>query len=680
MRSIDNRTVIKTPSTECQDSTAVMAESGNRSISSIMKTWTEQMGFPYVTVLRNGSHFTARQDRFLKSVVPANASSPRHLWSIPLSYTTGDGSSDIIWIHDEKEVDFAVDVKNSSWVKFNVNQTGFYLVNYEKEEWLRLSDLLFTQHQGNNSSTIAKQAQFLTFQNNECSAQTRYESSIEVNGAQPCRSFPPFVRLLSAGGGWTRPAPPLSLHEPILVSRDPPHSVETAYACFVYLCQMLEDTHANALLKGYIRDLTNDLYLNLGWKTSENHLDNLLRTTIIGLACHSGNQDCLNHAAELFQNWTRGQEIPSGLRSLVYNFGMAEIGREEHWNYMWNRYLVEESPAQKKTIMNGLAHVRKPYLIRRYLEYAMDGEIVRSQDFFTILSYIAGNPVGRPLVWNFVRDKWPALVERFTLNNRYLGNVIKKICSYFTTDHQLEEMHTFFRKYPEAGAGKRRRHQALEAVQNNIKWIEGHVEGMKGWLEADGPAPWYSPRLPKHTVPEHYDIYLNPSLEAESFSGNVSIWVNVRKATNRLLVHSGTNLNISKYEVWSEAKDEDPKNMELEDEFFYEENEYLVLRTRESLPVGKYRLFFEFSGPLTLSLKGLYKSSYLNPQSKTIRFLVASQFAANYARQAFPCFDEPSFRSTFDVSISHDESLFALSNTPAGGIPLRYNSIQLYRH
>lgn len=50
---------------------------------------------------------------------------------------------------------------------------------------------------------------------------------------------------------------------------------------------------------------------------------------------------------------------------MVYNFGMAEIGREEHWNYMWSRYVEEDSPAQKKAILNGLAHVRKPELILR---------------------------------------------------------------------------------------------------------------------------------------------------------------------------------------------------------------------------------------------------------------------------------------------------------------------------
>ena len=45
---------------------------------------------------------------------------------------------------------------------------------------------------------------------------------------------------------------------------------------------------------------------------------------------------------------------------------MSEIGQEEHWNFMWNKYLSEDAPSERKTLLYGLAHVRVPSLIHRY--------------------------------------------------------------------------------------------------------------------------------------------------------------------------------------------------------------------------------------------------------------------------------------------------------------------------
>ena len=48
----------------------------------------------------------------------------------------------------------------------------------------------------------------------------------------------------------------------------------------------------------------------------------------------------------------------------------------------------------------------------RYIDYAKNETNVRSQDYFTVLTYIARNPVGRPLVWNWLQDNWQYLVNR----------------------------------------------------------------------------------------------------------------------------------------------------------------------------------------------------------------------------------------------------------------------------
>lgn len=119
----------------------------------------------------------------------------------------------------------------------------------------------------------------------------------------------------------------------------------------------------------------------------------------------------------------------------------------------------------------------------RFLAMCMDEQYIRSQDTFTCLQLISGNPIGTPLVWDWVRENWEALVKRYTLNDRYLGRLIPAITGTFSTEAKLEEIKVFFAKYPEAGAGATARAQALENVANNIKWAKQNVEKLEDWLK-----------------------------------------------------------------------------------------------------------------------------------------------------------------------------------------------------
>ena len=91
--------------------------------------------------------------------------------------------------------------------------------------------------------------------------------------------------------------------------------------------------------------------------------------------------------------------------------------------------------------------------------------------------------MGEPIVWDYVREHWPILVERFGINERYMGNMIPSITSRFSTQTKLEEMQYFFAKYPNAGAGTAARVRALENVKNNIAWLENNLAVVRDWLQ-----------------------------------------------------------------------------------------------------------------------------------------------------------------------------------------------------
>ena len=61
---------------------------------------------------------------------------------------------------------------------------------------------------------------------------------------------------------------------------------------------------------------------------------------------------------------------------------------------------------------------------------------------------------------------------------------------------------------------------------------------------------------------------------------------------------------------------------------------------------------------------GFYKSVYTNGRGEKVP-IATSKFQPTYARRAFPCFDEPSFKSTFTVTLVRPtDGYIALSNMP----------------
>lgn len=91
--------------------------------------------------------------------------------------------------------------------------------------------------------------------------------------------------------------------------------------------------------------------------------------------------------------------------------------------------------------------------------------------------------MGEPLVWDYVRDNWRKLVERFSINERNLGNLIPAITSKFHTNVKLIEMQHFFKLESEAGAGTAARIRASERVKNNIAWLKNNLGAFRDWMQ-----------------------------------------------------------------------------------------------------------------------------------------------------------------------------------------------------
>ncbi len=91
--------------------------------------------------------------------------------------------------------------------------------------------------------------------------------------------------------------------------------------------------------------------------------------------------------------------------------------------------------------------------------------------------------------------------------------------------------------------------------------------------------------------------------------------------------------------------------------------DFLTLELSEQLEPGReYSLSLDFTAPLRKDLDGFYRSSYRQGGRRI--YLATTQFEATHARKAFPCFDEPAIKATFEVSLGRLYHMSSLSNMP----------------
>ena len=163
----------------------------------------------------------------------------------------------------------------------------------------------------------------------------------------------------------------------------------------------------------------------------------------------------------------------------------------------------------------------------------------------------------------------------------------------------------------------------------------------------------HAQRLPDTVRPEHYSIALAPDLKSATYTGKESIDVLLREpsATIRL---NAIEITFKSVKVTSGGK-EQTATVALDND-----KQQATLTVPDKLAAGKATIAIEFTGRLNNELRGFYLS-------KTARRNYAvTQFEALDARRAFPCFDEPALKATFDVTLVVDSGDTAIFNSPIG--------------
>mmetsp|Transcript_10839 Transcript_10839/g.14084 ORF Transcript_10839/g.14084 Transcript_10839/m.14084 type:complete len:887 (+) Transcript_10839:126-2786(+) len=425
-------------------------EVSNIPVQEMMKSWTEQMGYPVVEVVEeewtaNSVKLTLQQDWFLQD---GSGLGDEKLWNIPLiagSKGMPAGTPEKIMKERTMVLEVPLDGSSEQWVKLNYGQHIPMRVKYTHKMIEKLA------------------------------------------GAVASKELPPADRAGLVMDTYALVKAGLMEATELLILLKA-YSEETDATVWEALGQTLV-----ALDKAFIDDaILHERFTTLaaglvvpavekiGWEAqaSDEHLTKLARATLIGLLSRFAGADpgVQNEARRRYDLWLQSPEdtanLPSEykvpvLKIVLKNGGIKEF--EEVLAYHDKAELI----AEKKVVMNSIGAIADPDLKKRVLEWTMT-DTVKVQDFFYPMGSVSqSGQTGLNITWEFFqRELNSGLKEKLSgAVPAMMDAVIVYCCSGFSSNEKADEIEEFFKQNPLPN-NTRKISNLLETIRINAAFLE----------------------------------------------------------------------------------------------------------------------------------------------------------------------------------------------------------------
>ncbi|XP_077979607.1 aminopeptidase N-like [Glandiceps talaboti] len=427
---------------------------GDTNVKLVMDTWTLQHGHPVVTVNRTSTEFAVlTQEHFM--IDPNDEATDKYdnlgyLWYVPITFTyASDVSFDdplkhFQWLNkvETGELDLQ-GVNENDWVVVNINQMGFYRVNYDEENWHRLSDALKTDY------TLFP-AQTRTALLDDCFKISQAMYTDQVN----CLRLSEYMHSETEYPTWE-----------LMIDNLP----------FTY--RALMRTAEFGQLEFYWRQQITPIYESLGWDFSQgNSLEYRLRQEAINTACAYGNENCVGNATQLYAEWmeTGTNSVPVEVKSVVYCTAIKHGGFKE-WNFAHDE--SETNSDEAANLRSAMGCSKESWILERYIEEFFDDYYA----FSVIAEVREKSAVGYSVAWNYVISNYDRLNATFG-DDAY--SAVWGFSTWMNTEFDLNQLQAFASMHPEmpSTAASNFYYSKLQ-VETNIKWMDKNRASIRQWLD-----------------------------------------------------------------------------------------------------------------------------------------------------------------------------------------------------
>ncbi|KAL7036523.1 hypothetical protein ACKWTF_008832 [Chironomus riparius] len=613
------------------------------------RSWELTKGYPMITVNFNATNkeFLVTQKRYLSSTEEVPQDDPSS-WFIPLSYTTGaksnfenkmftdyfdDGTAQKT-ISTENITDF----NETQWFIFNIQQLGYYRVNYDESNWNKIIQILnsenFDQIHVLNRAQLIDDA--MTF---------AFDGVISYDIALGIVSY---LRRETDYIPWY-----------------------TAMVAFDKLDYILKGSEFYEDFQKFVRTLVRRLYIEYDFDRV-NFLSNSEQLAIeLGImwSCRTGDKRCLDNS---YSN-LKSRKMLKPLEIAYICNGMKGPNRTDEYNYLFDRMEKTVVQTERLRIINGLLCSNDHEILKKFVLTAVNGETsYRHHETRRILGAVTQkSEIGLEVLIEIIDEHYDALINR--TEDGTVNGLLAAASSRIASDKDEKLIMELLTRLQ--NSNKTVNPDTVDKIKKNIKFNKDWAASSK----ANAASVYiYNVlksiddfenvlRLPKIARPEHYSIYLDVSnidTGALPYTGEVKIDAQIEERTDRILLHSKDH-KIDEIIVTNKIS---MQSIQILDFHQNHDVDTLAIYFVDFLPVNtSIQVNIKYSAELLTDIDGFYRDSYIEfdeNQSPKTRYLATTQFQAVEARRAFPCFDEPGFRTEFDITIRHPSTYNAVSNAP----------------
>ncbi|KAB0800741.1 hypothetical protein PPYR_06480 [Photinus pyralis] len=427
---------------------------GDHSVNTIMASWETQAGYPIVNVTRNysSSSLTVTQARFSSNL---NGSSVvDNLWYIPLSYTA-ETYSDKQFCTTKTDVwmsqrNMTIDgVPSNGWIVFNKQQTGLYRVNYDSENWRRITGCL-REHNISEIDTLNR-AQlvddvFSLAQAGQLSFDVAFNLSTYISREH---AFAPIASFLN--------------------------NVMALY-------NKLSPENGHEQLRTYLGDMLNGEAISC-LSDEENVNDTLSeklnRVQILNAMCIIGNEKCESYVFKKFQLWNRNPEkhrIPPNVEPATLCGGIR-FGSQSEWDSLFAKYKTSTDDRRKKLYLNALGCANSNSTVKGFLQEILKFRDIDSKDKVDAFKSLVQSSLDVTFIFDFVTANFDNVIDTFP---DALPEILKTLAKKLSTNQHLEQMERLKNRFPRWTSTAFE--EPLQIVKGNVEFNERFGKSIKNWF------------------------------------------------------------------------------------------------------------------------------------------------------------------------------------------------------